>query len=184
MVSLNGDSSRSTHGLPVLKLQPSRSALVTMCSEDILVINTHWLGRRIWCAEADCPACLVSPVRSVAYVVGATVVDGSLRPTLVETTVNEIARMTSVCKAAGFKLDPGLVCEARKARQRSPMRLEPIEEGGRVLGDWTSPRRCLAAAAVLANVPVPAAEGSISEYFAKIRPALLRQIETAPGMQD
>lgn len=183
MVNLNGESHRSVFGLPVLKLAPSRKALLTMQSEDILIINTHWLGRRVWCANEGCPACEISPVRGVGYFIGAVGVDGVLRPHLIETTPNEINRLSAMCQADGLALNPGLIIEASKARQRSPMRLDPTGEGGRVLSDLRPVRRCLAAAAVLANVPLPKAEGSLSKYLEEIRPAILKQIETALATQ-
>jgi hypothetical protein len=183
MISFNGSSARSSYALPVLKVQPSRSAFVTMCSEDLVIINTHWLGRRLWCADEDCPGCEVSPLRSVVYFVAVADLPGGMKPYLVETTPNEINRLSSLCQMSGHKLESGLVIECRKKSKRSPMRFEPLDSGHPVPSEYKPVRRTLAAAAVLGGVPLPAAEASLTDYLAKIRPAILHSLRKAISEQ-
>jgi len=177
--SLNGSGSHSAFALGVVKVPPRTRQRLTWQSAGVLNINTHWIGRRLWCAEEDCPGCGVAPTRTVSYVVVTWDNLGELRPQLLETTPHELQRLEALGQMEGLELEPGLVLDASRNKSRSPTRLEPVACGGKVLDKLKPPRICVAAASVLAGVPLPAADDDLQAYVDRIKPALRVRLEQA-----
>lgn len=183
MVELNGSSNRSRFSLPVLKLSPRSGVELTIQSMEPVCVTTHWIGRRLWCAGEDCPGCQVSPCRSVAYLIATYEHLGSERVVLVETTPQELSRVAGFVAMGEYKPGSGLKVYASKAKKQSPTRLEVVGDGGKIVSDFADTRRAVAAASVLAGVPLPAADSSLEAYFERIKPAVRQILEAAIARQ-
>lgn len=176
---INGAASRSAAALPLLKLCARGRTELTLQSADVVLINTHWIGRRLWCAETECPGCDAAAIRTVAYFVGMWPGPAGPRPLLVETTPNELARLQGFVEMQGLSVEPGLVIECSREKPKSPLRMEPVRAGGHVVDAFRAPRRALAAAAVLAGVPGPTADSEIDGYCERVKPVLRSLLERA-----
>lgn len=165
--------------LPVLRLGARGFVRLSWQTDTFLAVNTHWLGRRYWCCEDQCPGCELAPTRTVCYWVALWDDLGTWRPVLVETTPNELARVEALAVQGGWRLGSGLQVEASRNKSRSPIRFEPIADGGLVLDEFTGARRALAAAAVLAGVPLPKTETDLRDYFERVQPAVRQLLERA-----
>lgn len=166
---INGPGSRSSHALPVLKLAAGGVMRLTVQSDNAIFVNTHWVGRRLWCCEEDCPCCEVNPVRTVGYFVASFMSGSKARPLLVETTPNELARLDGFLSMESMVFGSGLVLDASRRLNRSPVRFEPVDMEGWVCPKWRSIRRALAAASVLAGVVAPDEGEDPMAYMDRIR---------------
>lgn len=183
MVELNGSSNRSKFSLPVMKLGPRSGVELTIQSVEPVCIATHWIGRRLWCAGDDCPGCEVAPTRSVAYLIATYEHLGSSRVVLVETTPQELSRLAGFVQMGAYTDGPGLRVYASKQKKQSPTRLEPVGDGGKVVTGFNDTRRTVAAASVLAGVPLPAADASLEAYFQRVKPAVRQLLAAAIAKQ-
>lgn len=172
MVHFNGSPTKSALSLPIARLAPGMRQELVQQSAEWVCVNTHWFGRRLWCGGDGCPGCDSAPTRTVAYCVVGWQSPDRFQPLLLESTPQELARLNGLTQMEGLEIAPGLVFEATKAKKQSPTRLEPIRAGGLTLPEFSPPRIALAAAAVLAGAPVPAADDSFESYLTRIQPAL------------
>lgn len=153
-------------------------------SEDAGSVNTHWVGRRLWCAEEDCPGCAHAPIRTVCYFVATVEMPGSCRPVLVETTPSELCRLSGFLQMANLKFGPGLRLLASKRYAKSPTRFEPIDGSGVVVESLTPMGKAWSAAAVLAGLPLPLDDETEVEFCTRIHQAVRLQLEGVLAKQN
>lgn len=179
VVPLNGSASTSRHGLPVLRLAARSSATLIMQTDQPVLINTHWLGRRLWCSGDDCPGCDLAPCRTVTYFLALVDVPSRQFPVLVETTPHEMSRLAGFCQMDGYVIGSGLVVEASRAKPRSPIRFEPMGCDGTVLQKYQPSTVAVAAAAVLAGLPTPDEDSDLESYAITIQAAAVDRLRRA-----
>jgi len=77
-VSLNGSPQVATFRLPILKVTTKSRLQLTLRTDAVVYVATHWLGgRTLLCADDAqwCPGCAANQARLTGYTVG-TAVDG------------------------------------------------------------------------------------------------------------
>lgn len=179
MVSLNGSAPSAGNALPVLKVNARGLVDCVLQSSDFVVINTHWLGRRLWCVGENCPGCSFASIRSLAYAIVTVDRAGKKCPTLLECTLGELSRVQGLADMEGYEVAPGLRLQASRSKPRSPLRIEPTGVGGVIVPALASPRKTVAAAAVLASLPSPGEGTTLTDYFASVLPAVRTKLERA-----
>lgn len=172
-------SASAALGLPVFKLQAGHSARLSIQSVGPLFMGTHWLGRQIPCAGPACPACASSPSRSRGFALALLETRQSWRPTVVEASAGEWSRLEGLRVMEGVSFCPGLLVEASRRRTNSPLRMEPVSNGGQVDEQFTSPWRLCASLAVLFGLPLPKPGSSVGDFCAAARPAVERSLQRA-----
>lgn len=184
MSPINGSAGKSASALPLLRVRPGSSTEVVVQSEDVVYVNTHWLGRRLWCCMEDCPGCQHSPIRTVGYFAAVVELPQGPRPVLIETTPNEMCRLDGFLQMAKLEFKPGLLLEASKRYKPSPVRFEPIAASGRVVDALRPVRRALSAAAVVAGLPLPLDGEADLDFADRISEAVRRQLQLALAKQN
>lgn len=176
---VNGNGQRYSAGLGVLKLKPRQRVQVHLQTEAPLEVWTHWLGRRLWCLGEGCPACEHVSGRLMVYSIGTVHADSGTMPFLIETTGPAWERMAMLAESSGLTVGPGLIIELTRDKPRSPLRLDPLEAGGKQLEPLRSWRRAASAAAKLAALPSPHDGETCEEFSARLRPRVLHMLEVA-----
>lgn len=177
MVTSEPRSAESSAALTLLKMKPGHQIELTIQSEAPIWIETHWLGKQVWCSGEGCLACTNMKPRSKAYFL-ATIESGNRAlPFLIEIVQASMHRLAESTMSDGVLWQKGLVVVATKAAKNKPLLLTYLKTGGAVLESLTSGQRTLAATALLAGMPLPGQEESNEEYSSRVRPFAQRVIE-------
>lgn len=161
--------------LPLLRVKPGRECDIQLVSDEVLWVQTHWVGRQVLCGGPKCPICSGGGGRTHGYFV-ALVRHGSGGPAsvLVEMTPSPWSRMTDLARMMTFSISSGLTITASRRRSNSPLRLEPTGNAS-LPGDCeTSVCRTLDALAVLYGLPVSTTDETLSDWTARVRSRVLR----------
>lgn len=179
MVSQSPSRSSSALSLPVLRVPPGARARISIQSPNVLYVGTHWFNRELLCVGPDCPGCGRTGSRCRGFALGLLETGTAWRPVMLEGSSPMWSRLEGFRTMEGVAFEPGLVVEASKKAKTSPLRLEPVEAGGLIDLQFTSPRRLLSAMAVLFRLPVPGPDSSVSDWAADARPAAMAALEVA-----
>jgi len=179
MLSSEPTSSRAAMGLPVFKLQAGHTARLSIQSVGPLFMATHWVGRQIPCAGPECPGCDLSPSRARGFAIALVEQGQAWRPVLVEASSAEWSRLEGFRVMEGVSFAPGMLVEASRRRSNSPLRMEPISNGGQVDEQFTSPWRLTSALAVLFQLTPPKPGATVGQFCAAARPVVLHQLRQA-----
>lgn len=179
VLSSEPTSARSAMGLPVFRLQAGHSSTLSIQSAGPLFMGTHWVGRQIPCAGPDCPACVLNPPRARGFAIALLQSGLAWRPVLVEASSAEWSRLEGFRAMEGVSFAPGMLVTASRRRSNSPLRMEPISNGGTVDEQFTSPWRLTSALAVLFQLTPPKPGQTVSDFCVAARPVVLRQLSDA-----
>lgn len=179
MVHFNESQAESVHSLQVLRVPAGMRYMLVMASESPVIVRTHWVGRRLWCAGTHCPACDTLPGRSVAYSVVIDWRDTGPVPLLLECTAREMDLLDREACACELGFGPGLRFEASRAKKRSPLRFRPVSDKAESLAAFAPVKRALNAAAVLGGYAPARDEESLVDYSLRLRVAVINRLERA-----
>lgn len=166
-------------GLQVLKVPAGTRARVCMQSDRVEVVTTHWFERQFVCPGWDCPACGTYVCRTMVFFVGVVHVGQRWEPRLVEVTAQSWSRLTFLSEAEGVVIGPGLLMEIGRERQRSGLRIEPLEESGELSVVLRPRERLLDALSLLFRLPARGVDESGEGWVKRVRPAAVAHLESA-----
>lgn len=179
MVNLFEASSGRSGAMPLLRVRSKGNAYAVVQTDEPFSVGTHWLGRRLWCAGAECPACSVSDIREMVYFVVTAKVGNLWRPHLVEVTRHEFEAVTSATKFEGLQWAPGLGLILSRNKQRSPLRMDPVAAPATIEPSLGSVRIAIAAAAKVAGLPTPVLSETVDQFGRRVAKAARRLLEAS-----
>lgn len=166
-------------GLPLFRLQAGSECDLSIQSVGPLFLGSHFLGRQIPCAGPGCPACVHQVPRSRGFAIAVLTGPNAGRPVLVEASAPEWSRLEGLRAMEGMSFCPGLLVHCSRRRSNSPLRMEPVSNGGEVVESLTSPWRLCAALATLFKLPMPKAAGTVADFCVAARPIVVEQLTGA-----
>ena len=164
----------------LLRIPAGSSARVTVQSEAVEVVRTHWFGRQYACPGEDCPACESYQSRLTSFLV-VTVFTGKVWvPGLLELTPTELSRVKFMLQWGAGEVVPGVVLLVSRKTARSGVRVEPQDcEGGPVLAALSSREVLFNSVCRLLALP-SAKEGESSGHWQeRVRPFLVGRLFAA-----
>lgn len=179
MISTTRPTSGSTWALPIFKLPAGATAVLTLQSRALLFCGTHWLGRQHLCSGPDCPGCSRGAPSIRGFGLALWECPRSHRPVIVEASSSSWSRVEGLRAMEGLRFAPGLVLEASRSRKNSPLRLEPVKQGGPVEGQFEAPWRLAAALAVIFNLSSPATDEPLDTWEDRVRLQAAAQLASA-----
>lgn len=179
MLSDQPTSPSAAMGLPVFRLHAGHTARLSVQSVGPLFLGTHWLGRQIPCAGPSCPGCVHSPARARGFAIALIEEPNRWRPVMIEASAQEWSRLEGYRSREGVSFAPGMLVEASRKKSNSPLRMEPISNGGPIDEQFTTPWRLCSALAVLFQLPTPAGGTSVAAFCVTARPVVEHQLRHA-----
>jgi len=164
----------------LLRIPAGSSARVTVQSETVEVVRTHWFGRQYACPGDGCPACECYQSRLTCFVV-VTVFTGKVWvPNLLELTPAELSRVRFMLEWDAGEIVPGVVLHVSRKSARSGVRVEPQDvEGGQVLRSLSSREVLFNSVCRLLALP-SAKDGEVqSAWTERVRPFLVSRLQLA-----
>lgn len=165
--------------LPVLRTQPGSVHQVTLQSEKVLYLGTHWFNAQLLCAGEDCPACDWSPSKCRGFAIGLAEAVQRQTPVLIEASAGSWSRVEGLRQMEGLAFKPGLRIEIGRRKRNSPLRLEPYAEGGPVEEQYRAAWRMVAALAVIFRLPIPRPDEDPQQWALRVKPAAVAKLAAA-----
>lgn len=179
MVTFQTPGGAPTYALPVLRVEPSQCFSVCIQSPRPLWVATHWKDRELLCAGPECSACSHLPRRVKAFLVGVLATDRGRHAVLLEVPQTSMAKLLGMLTMEQWEFEPGLVVEVRRAKPRSPLRLEPVGPGGEVFPELRAEVRLMQAFACLFSLPLPADVDTIETWSPSLRGVVMARLAAA-----
>jgi len=145
---------RSARSLPMLKIRAGHEAEIQICSQSVLWLKTHWLGRQLICPGPACPMCGGAEGRAHGYVTVILRTGQRPRPYLLEVSPPSWERLISLAKMEQLEVGTGLICTASRRKPKSPLTIEPFGRSENIPTAEASIRRTLDAVSILYGLPV------------------------------
>lgn len=178
MIAVNEAKESARMGKPVLRIKPKQTRRIVVISTNVIYIDTHWLsGRQVWCAGDDCLGCQLTRPRTKAYFLAEHDLGKERQVVLVETTPGAVQVTQQAIQMQEDTWRPGIVLLMQRLGKRQPtiMVVDGCEEPP--MQQINSDRTTIAAAAVLASMPMPTADETLDHYNQRAQKIAQKKIE-------
>lgn len=164
----------------LLAIPAGSSARVTVQSDAVEIVRTHWFGRQYACPGEGCPACENYQSRLTCFMV-VTVFTGKVWvPALLEVTPTELSRVRFMLEWESGEVVPGIVLLVTRRTLRSGIRVEPQDqEGGAILGSLSSREVLFNSVCRLLALPSSKKDETPDVWDERVRPFLIARMQAA-----
>lgn len=119
-----------SYALPFLRILPQHPVEVLLCS-DIAWLGTHFVGRRLLCSGAGCPACPFDEPRTFCYALARSLGSGVLH--LLEVPAPTFGCVQQTFLGASGALGRGCTISLARKHRKAPIFADWTNSGAEIL---------------------------------------------------
>lgn len=165
--------------IPVLRVPAKASVSVRVLSSAASTFNTHWLGCKLLCPAADCPACSYDEPRDYSYLIVRELTVGKVCLFEVSTLSLIGARMMGKQGPSSARLEPFDELALSRSYRKAPVRVEWA--GPKAEDRLFSDREVAAAISSLYRISAPAENEALEDWFLRIQKQARAKLRSALG---